>query len=82
MTNEEIKKLALQYGFTERQQADGSIGLNLYVYAFANAVADLTRKEERERCAKKCDDNALKLGAGLGNTALRVTAMDIRAGRV
>lgn len=44
--------------------------------------AQLVAAKERERCAKKCDDNALKLGAGLGNTALRVTAMDIRAGRV
>ena len=55
MTNDEIKKLALRYGFTERQQADGTTGLNLYVYAFANALIDITAKKEREACANVCE---------------------------
>lgn len=38
MSNEEIKNLALKHGFTERKQADGAYDLNLYVYAFANAL--------------------------------------------
>lgn len=40
MTNQEIKALALKHGFTEQQQADGGTDLNLYVYAFANALVE------------------------------------------
>lgn len=52
MTNEEVKKIALQFGFTERNQADGTFGLDLYVYAFANALIDSAEREEREACAQ------------------------------
>lgn len=38
MTNEEIHKIALAHGFTERLQPDGSTDLNAYVYAFARAM--------------------------------------------
>ena len=52
MTNEDIKKLALEFGFTERKQSGGQNDLNLYVYTFANALIDLAAKNEREECAK------------------------------
>lgn len=38
MTDEQIKAIALASGFTERQQADGSMDLNGYVYAFAEEM--------------------------------------------
>lgn len=38
MTNDEIKTLALANGFTLREQPDGSMDLNPYVYAFARAL--------------------------------------------
>lgn len=38
MTLDQIKAIALASGFTERQQADGSMDLNGYVYAFADAM--------------------------------------------
>ena len=38
MTNEEILKIALACGFTERLQSDGTTDLNAYVYAFARAM--------------------------------------------
>lgn len=40
MTNEEIHKIALAHGFTERPQSDGTTDLNAYVYAFARAMFD------------------------------------------
>lgn len=74
MTNDEMIELAKKAGVL-LPTYQGHIE---HMMRFAELVA----AKERERCAKKCDDNASKLGAGLGNTALRVTAMDIRAGRV
>ena len=38
MTSEEIRKIALAYGFKERLQPDGTTDLNAYVYAFACAM--------------------------------------------
>lgn len=38
MNKERIKELALAAGFTLREQPDGSMGLNRYVYKFADAL--------------------------------------------
>lgn len=38
MTKDEIRALALANGFTLRQQPDGSMDLNPYVYGFADAL--------------------------------------------
>ncbi len=38
MTNEEIKKIALENGFKLKEQDDGSLDLNSYVYKFAHAL--------------------------------------------
>lgn len=38
VTDEEIKALALRHGFTERDQGDGRMDLNPYVYTFARAL--------------------------------------------
>ena len=38
MTNEQIKELALAYGFKLREQSDGNMDLNPYVYDFARVV--------------------------------------------
>ena len=38
MTNDDIKAIALANGFTLREQKDGSMDLNPYVYGFARAM--------------------------------------------
>lgn len=38
ISHEKIKAIALNCGFTERVQADGTMGLNPYVYEFAMAM--------------------------------------------
>lgn len=84
MTKDEIIELAQECGFSIKfyaAQFSGVLECEIADFQFVDLLNAAIAKE-RERCAKKCDDNALKLGAGLGNTALRVTAMDIRAGRV
>ena len=43
MTNEEILKIALACGFTERLQSDGTTDLNAYGYAFACAMFEAGR---------------------------------------
>jgi len=47
MTDDEIKALALQCGFTERQQHDGSMNLSPYVYQFARQLLE----SNTNRCA-------------------------------
>ena len=79
MTSDEITEMA-----RESQLFDSRDNLINVPADYAGSIclfAQLVAAKERERCAKKCDDNAAQLGAGLGNTALRVTALDIRAGR-
>lgn len=79
MKNEDIKKLALEFGFTERKQSDGQNDLNLYVYTFANALIDLAEKNEREECAKLaeqtvCDTHipsGIKIYGGLAAKVIR-----------
>lgn len=44
MNKDQIKALALASGFNPKQQPDGSLDLNPYVYQFAEAItADLQR---------------------------------------
>lgn len=55
MNKEQIKVLALEHGFKLKQQPDGSIDLNPYVYEFAKAVfnhMDVVDKQNPplERC--------------------------------
>ena len=45
MTNQEIRKLALENGFKLKQQPHGEMGLNPYVYDFARAVIDQSSQE-------------------------------------
>lgn len=47
MTLDEIKALALECGFKLREQPDGRMDLNPYVYEFANRLI----AAEREACA-------------------------------
>ena len=58
MTNDEIRTLALSHGFTLRPQPDGLMDLNPYVYAFARALVE----QEREACAKACEDSVSGFG--------------------
>ena len=44
MTNDQIKELALAYGFKLKEQPDGNMDLNSYVYDFARALI-LSRNE-------------------------------------
>jgi hypothetical protein len=43
MTRDEIRDLALKHGFTLRQQPDGRVDLNEYVYEFAKALETTSR---------------------------------------
>ncbi len=44
MTNEEIQKIALENGFKLKEQGDGSLDLNFYVYKFAHALLSSDNK--------------------------------------
>ncbi len=52
MTRDEIKAVAIECGFTLREQAPGRMDLNPYVYEFANRLITT----EREECALVCDE--------------------------
>ena len=54
MTRDQIKAIALAHGFTERQQADGSMDLNGYVYAFAEAIYADGQRAMRDRAETAC----------------------------
>ena len=43
MTNDDIKAIALANGFTLREQPDGGMDLNPYVYGFARAMFERGR---------------------------------------
>ena len=43
MDIQKIKELALANGFKLKEQADGSMDLNAYVYDFANAIEQATK---------------------------------------
>ena len=45
MDNQKIKELALANGFKLKEQADGSMGLNAYVYDFANAIEQAAKAQ-------------------------------------
>jgi len=59
MTRDQIKAIALARGFTERQQADGSMDLNGYVYAFAEAMYAEGQRAMQERAAELCEQFSL-----------------------
>lgn len=48
MNNESIKKIALSNGFKLKQQTDGSMELNPYVYDFAKYLSEELLKENAE----------------------------------
>ena len=80
MTRDRIKAIALARGFTERQQADGSMDLNGYVYALAEAIYAEGRKVEREACAKACLEEAKDWPyPSHANAAATMCSMRIRA---
>ena len=45
MDIEKIKELALANGFKLKEQADGSMDLNAYVYDFANAIEQAAKAQ-------------------------------------
>lgn len=47
MTEEQIKKVALEHGFSERRQPDGSFDLNPYVYTFAQNLMEAALEATR-----------------------------------
>lgn len=49
MRNEDIKKIALANGFKEKEQPDGSVDLNPYVYDFARVLLGRAVRDGRER---------------------------------
>lgn len=48
MTKDEIKQLALANGFKLKEQADGSLDLNQYVYQFADALMQTSSSARTE----------------------------------
>ena len=40
-----IRQIALEQGFKLKEQPDGSMDLNPYVYKFARVIENLTRRE-------------------------------------
>lgn len=52
MTNEQIKEIALANGFKLKEQPNGEMDLNPYVYEFARALfVEQQRLWEKERAA-------------------------------
>ena len=49
MDIKKIKELALANGFKLKEQADGSMDLNAYVYDFANAIEQAAKAHEAEK---------------------------------
>jgi len=47
MEQEQIKELALASGFKLKEQEDGSMDLNGYVYTFANALIEANRIKQK-----------------------------------
>jgi hypothetical protein len=45
VTNDEIEKLALEAGFSLKEQYDGSMGLNPYVFKFAQLLLEVKKME-------------------------------------
>ena len=79
--NERIKEAAFQAGFINKLVSDGSYFLNNpKLEAKLKKFSDLIRADEREACAKVCDD---AVGTWNGwpqaKSALTVGAMAIRA---
>ena len=46
MDMQKVKELALANGFKLKEQADGSMDLNAYVYDFANAIEQVAKKAQ------------------------------------
>lgn len=49
MDIQKVKELALANGFKLKEQADGSMDLNAYVYDFANAIEQAAKAHEAEK---------------------------------
>ena len=49
MDIQKIKELALANGFKLKEQADGSMDLNAYVYDFANAIEQAAKAHQAEK---------------------------------
>lgn len=45
MTNDQIKEIALKSGFKLKEQSDGSMDLNSYVYDFARSLIQENNRE-------------------------------------
>ncbi|QFS17014.1 hypothetical protein FHP22_05475 [Acinetobacter indicus] len=59
MDIEKVKELALANGFKFKEQADGSMDLNAYVYDFANAIEREVKAQtipEKDAVIKKLSD--------------------------
>ena len=50
-----IEHLALENGFKLKEQPDGAMALNPYVFDFAQAVAQKAVEAEREACAEQME---------------------------
>lgn len=51
MDIQKIKELALANGFKLKEQADGSMDLNAYVYDFANSIEQAAKVESHKQAA-------------------------------
>lgn len=87
MTRDQIKAIALARGFTERQQADGSMDLNGYVYAFAEAMYAEGQRAMQDRAAELCEQFSLAVlesewangyAAALKDAACGIRALEVK----
>ena len=51
LDNQKIKELALANGFKLKEQANGNLDLNAYVYDFANAIEQAVKDETHKQVA-------------------------------
>jgi len=80
LTEEDIKRLALENGFKLKQQPSGEMELNPYVYDFARALIDAAKSSEKEahesddglHDKKSCDS------AMIGQLQVQLTAVNER----
>lgn len=53
MDKEYIKELALDNGFKLKEQPDGSMDLNPYVYEFVSALLNADKHDSSKKCSDK-----------------------------
>ena len=73
MTNDDIRRIAVEHGFTLRPQGDGSLDLNPYVYRFAEALIEAQAAKDEALLRQTLDALDQAYGwAPVGTTSKRI----------